>query len=106
MARYLAKNIVASGLVDKCEVQLAYVIGVTQPVSINVETFNNDNVNVDKIRDVIIENIDLSPKGIIDRFQLKRPIYEQTAYYGHMGREDLDLPWEKLDIVDLFKKIK
>ena len=86
--------------------QLAYVIGVTQPVSINVETFNNDNVNVDKIRDVIIENIDLSPKGIIDRFQLKRPIYEQTNYYGHMGREDLDLPWEKLDIVDLFKKIK
>ena len=82
MARYLAKNIVASGLVDKCEVQLAYVIGVTQPVSINVETFNNDNVNVDKIRDVIIENIDLSPKGIIDRFQLKRPIYEQTTIMG------------------------
>lgn len=106
MARYLAKNIVASGLFDKCEVQLAYVIGVTQPVSINIEGFNTNHVDIDKIRDLITDKIDLSPKGIIDRFDLKRPIYEQTAFYGHMGREDLNLPWEKLDIIDLFKKLK
>lgn len=106
MARYLAKNIVASGLLEKCEVQLAYVIGVTKPVSINIEVFGEKNVNVDKIRDVILENIDLSPKGIIDRFDLKRPIYEQTAFYGHMGRDDIILPWEKLDIVNLFKDLK
>jgi len=106
MARYLAKNIVASGLLDKCEVQLAYVIGVSQPVSINIESFNQNDELIDKIRDTIIENIDLSPQGIIDRFDLKRPIYEQTAYYGHMGREDLKLPWEKLDLVALFKKLK
>lgn len=106
MARYLAKNIVASGLLDKCEVQLAYVIGVTQPVSINIEGFNTNNVDIDKIRDIIIEKIDLSPKGIIDRFNLKQPIYEQTSYYGHMGRDDLDLPWEKLDLISLFESLK
>lgn len=106
MARYLAKNIVASGLASKCEVQLAYVIGVTTPVSINIETFNTGKVETDKIRDVILENLDLSPAGIINLFKLKRPIYEQLSYYGHMGREDLDLPWEKLDLVSLFKKIK
>lgn len=105
MARYLAKNIVAAGLASRCEIQLAYVIGVTHPVSIDIETFNTNKVDVDLIRKTIIDNIDLTPKGIIERFDLKRPIYEQTSYYGHMGRSDLDLPWEKLDIVDLFKNL-
>ncbi len=105
MARYLAKNIVASGLASKCEIQLAYVIGVVEPVSINIETFNTNKVEIEKIRKTILENVKLSPREIIDRFDLKRPIYEQTAFYGHMGRDDLDLPWEKLDLVDIFKKL-
>ncbi len=105
MARYLAKNIVKSGLASKCEVQLAYVIGVSEPVSVRVETFNTSTINEDIIANYLMENISLTPKSIIERFNLKSPIYEQTSYYGHMGREDLNLPWEKTDLVDLFKKL-
>ncbi len=105
MARYLAKNIVASRIAEKCEVQLAYVIGIEYPVSVYINTFATAKVKEAKIVEVIKKNIDLSPKGIIDRFDLKRPIYEKTSFYGHMGREDLNLPWEKLDITFLFKEL-
>lgn len=105
MARYLAKNIVKSGLATKCEVQLAYVIGVSEPVSVRVDTFNTSIVSEDLIADHLMKNISVTPKSIIERFNLKSPIYEQTSYYGHMGREDLNLPWEKTDLVDLFKKL-
>ncbi len=105
MARYLAKNIVKSGLATKCEVQLAYVIGVSEPVSIRVDTFNTNVVDEDLIVSKLIENISLTPKSIMERFNLCSPIYEQTSFYGHMGREDLDLPWERTDLVDLFKQL-
>ena len=104
MARYLAKNIVAAGLARKCEIQLSYAIGVAKPISIYVETFNTGKVQLDsEIAKVIQESFDLSPNGIIDRFKLRRPIYKHIASYGHFGREDLDLPWERLDCVDLFR---
>lgn len=106
MARYLAKNIVAANLTKKCEVQLSYAIGIDQPLSVRVDTFSNNKDLEYKITNFLTKNIDLSPKGIIDRFQLKRPIYEKTSYYGHMGREDLNVPWEKLDLVDLLKNLK
>ena len=105
MARYLAKNIVASKIASSCEVQLAYVIGVDYPVSISVETFNSARVSEEQLVETIYQHVDLSPQGIIDRFELKRPIYEKTSFYGHMGREDLNLPWEKLDLVDIFAKL-
>ena len=106
MARYLAKNIVAAGLARKCEIQLSYAIGVAKPISINVETFNTGKVQLDsEIAKVIQESFDLSPNGIIDRFKLRRPIYKHIASYGHFGREDLDLPWERLDCVELFRKM-
>ena len=103
-ARYVAKNIVAAGLADKCEIQLSYAIGVAQPTSIMVDTFGTGKVADEKLLTAIRENFDLRPAGIIKMLDLCRPIYKQTAAYGHFGRNDLDLPWEKLDKVDVLKK--
>ncbi len=103
-ARYVAKNIVAAGLADKCEIQLSYAIGVAQPTSVMVDTFGTGKVTDEKLVDVIRENFDLRPAGIIKMLDLRRPIYKQTAAYGHFGRNDLDLPWEKLDKADELKK--
>ena len=103
-ARYVAKNIVAAGLADKCELQLAYAIGVACPVSINVETFGTNKVSEEKIVELIEENFDLRPDAIIESLDLKKPIYKQIAAYGHFGREDLGLSWEKTDKVDVLKK--
>ena len=103
-ARYVAKNIVAAGIADKCEIQLSYAIGVAQPTSIMVDTFGTGKVADDKLVEIVRENFDLRPAGIIKMLDLRRPIYKQTAAYGHFGRNDLDLPWEKLDKVDALKK--
>ena len=103
-ARYVAKNIVAAGLADKCEIQLSYAIGVAQPTSIMVDTFGTGKVSDEKMDEIVRENFDLRPAGIIKMLDLRRPIYKQTAAYGHFGRNDLDLPWEKLDKVDVLKK--
>ena len=103
-ARYVAKNIVAAGLADKCEIQLSYAIGVAQPTSIMVDTFGTGKVSDEKLLEAIRENFDLRPAGIIRMLDLRRPIYKQTAAYGHFGRNDLDLPWEKLDKVEVLKK--
>ena len=103
-ARYVAKNIVAAGLADKCEIQLSYAIGVAQPTSIMVDTFGTGKVSDDKLVEIVRENFDLRPAGIIKMLDLRRPIYKQTAAYGHFGRNDLDLPWEKLDKTDDLKK--
>ena len=103
-ARYVAKNIVAAGLADKCEIQLSYAIGVAQPTSINVDTFGTGKVDSEKLVEIVRENFDLRPAGIIKMLDLRRPIYKQTAAYGHFGRNDLDLPWEKLDKVEVLKK--
>ena len=103
-ARYVAKNIVAAGLADKCEIQLSYAIGVAQPTSIMVDTFGTGKVADEKLLTAIRENFDLRPAGIIKMLDLRRPIYKQTAAYGHFGRNDLDLPWEKLDKDDVLKK--
>lgn len=103
-SRYAAKNIVAAGLADKCEIQLSYAIGVAQPTSVMVDTFGTGKVSNEKLVEVIRENFDLRPAGIIKMLDLRRPIYKQTAAYGHFGRNDLDLPWEKLDKVDVLKK--
>ncbi len=103
-ARYVAKNIVAAGLADKCEIQLSYAIGVAQPTSINVDTFGTGKLSSEKLVEIVRENFDLRPAGIIKTLDLRRPIYKQTAAYGHFGRNDLDLPWEKLDKVDALKK--
>ena len=103
-ARYVAKNIVAAGLAEKCEIQLSYAIGVAQPTSILVDTFGTGKVSDEKLVDIVRENFDLRPAGIIKMLDLRRPIYKQTAAYGHFGRNDLDLPWEKLDKVDDLKK--
>ena len=102
-ARYVAKNVVAAGLAKKCEVQLSYAIGISEPTSIRVDTFGTEQVSEDVIVEAISKTFDLTPKGIIDSLQLKRPIYRQTAAYGHFGRDDLDLPWEKLDKVEILK---
>ncbi|AGA70160.1 methionine adenosyltransferase [Desulfitobacterium dichloroeliminans LMG P-21439] len=96
-ARYVAKNVVAAGLADRCEIQIAYAIGVAHPVSVNVETFGTAKIAEDKIVELILANFDLRPAGIIKTLDLRRPIYRQTAAYGHFGRNDLDLPWEKTD---------
>ena len=101
--RYVAKNIVAAGLCDKCEVQIAYAIGVAEPVSVSVETFGTAHVDETKIIEVIKKCFDLRPAGIIKMLDLRRPIYKQTAAYGHFGRTDVELPWEKLDRVDEIK---
>lgn len=103
-ARYVAKNIVAAGLAEKCEIQLSYAIGVAQPTSIMVDTFGTGKVSEEKLVGIIRENFDLRPAGIIKMLDLRRPIYKQTAAYGHFGRNDLDLPWEKLDKTDVLKK--
>ena len=103
-ARYAAKNIVAAGLADKCEIQLSYAIGVAQPTSVMVDTFGTGKLSDEKITEIVRENFDLRPAGIIKMLDLRRPIYKQKAAYGHFGRNDLDLPWEKLDKVDALKK--
>ena len=103
-ARYVAKNLVAAGIADRCEIQLSYAIGVALPTSIRVETFGTGKLSEDKIVEIIRENFDLRPSGIIKMLDLRRPIYKQTAAYGHFGRNDLDLPWEKLDKVEDLKK--
>ena len=103
-ARYVAKNIVAAGLAEKCEIQLSYAIGVARPTSIMVDTFGTGTLADDKLVEIIRENFDLRPAGIIKMLDLRRPIYKQTAAYGHFGRTDIDLPWEKTDKVDDLKK--
>ncbi|MBS5581487.1 MAG: methionine adenosyltransferase [Megasphaera sp.] len=103
-ARYVAKNIVAAGIADKVEIQLAYAIGVARPVSIHVDTLGTGKINNEKIVDLINKHFDLRPAGIIDMLDLQRPIYRQTAAYGHFGRNDLDLPWEKTDKADVLRK--
>jgi S-adenosylmethionine synthetase len=103
-ARYVAKNIVAAGLADKCEIQLSYAIGVAHPTSIMVDTFGTGKLSNEKLVSIIRENFDLRPAGIIKMLDLRRPIYKQTAAYGHFGRNDLNLPWEKLDKIELLKK--
>ncbi len=103
-ARYVAKNVVAAGLADRCEIQLSYAIGVAHPTSIMVDTFGTGKLSNEKLVEIIRENFDLRPAGIIKMLDLRRPIYKQTAAYGHFGRNDLDLPWEKLDKAELLKK--
>lgn len=103
-ARYVAKNIVAAGLADRCEIQLSYAIGVATPTSVRVDTFGTGKLSEDKLVEIVRENFDLRPNGIIKMLDLRRPIYKQTAAYGHFGRTDVDLPWEHLDKVDTLKK--
>ena len=103
-ARYVAKNIVAAGLADKCEIQLSYAIGVAHPTSVMVDTFGTGKLNDEKLVEIIRENFDLRPAGIIKMLDLRRPIYKQTASYGHFGRNDIDVPWEKTDKVEMLKK--
>ncbi|MBQ2999696.1 MAG: methionine adenosyltransferase [Clostridia bacterium] len=103
--RYIAKNIVAAGLADRCEVQVAYAIGVAKPVSVMIDTFGTGKVDEDKLSATVEQLFDLRPAAIIKRFDLRRPIYCQTAAYGHMGREDIDLPWEKRDMAEELKKL-
>ena len=103
-ARYVAKNLVAAGIADKCEIQLAYAIGVARPVSILVETFGTGKISDDKIVELVRKNFELRPAGIIDMLDLRRPIYKQTAAYGHFGRTDIDLPWEHTDKADSLRK--
>ena len=102
-ARYVAKNIVAAGLAERCEIQLSYAIGVAEPTSVMVDTFGTGKLSDEKLVELIRENFDLRPAGIIQMLNLRRPIYQQTAAYGHFGRTDLDLPWEALDKVDVLK---
>ncbi len=104
MARYIAKNIVAAGLCDKVEIQLSYAIGVAKPTSVYVETYQTEHISREVILEAIEKEFDLTPNGIDQHLNLRRPIYEKTASYGHFGRNDLDLPWEKLDMVEALKK--
>nr|NNM90779.1 methionine adenosyltransferase [Bacilli bacterium] len=103
-ARYVAKNIVAAGLADKCEVQIAYAIGVARPVSVRVDTFGTGTIEDERIEELVTEHFDLRPAGIIKALDLRRPIYRQTAAYGHFGRPDLDLPWERTDRAEQLRK--
>lgn len=103
-ARYAAKNVVAAGIADRCEIQLAYAIGVAEPVSIMVDTFGTGKIEDDKIADLVAEHFVFTPKGMIETLNLRRPIYRQVAAYGHMGREDIDVPWEKTDKAEELKK--
>jgi S-adenosylmethionine synthetase len=103
-ARYLAKNVVKAGLADKCEVQIAYAIGVARPVSVMVETFGTGKVSEEALSRKLCELFDLRPAAIIKNFELRRPIYRATAAYGHMGREELSLPWEKTDLAEKLKE--
>ncbi|MCK5732245.1 MAG: methionine adenosyltransferase domain-containing protein, partial [Tenericutes bacterium] len=102
--RYIAKNIVASGLADEIEIQVSYAIGLAKPTSIGVDTFGTNKIDESEIIEIIKKHFDLRPKAITEHLNLKRPIYMQTATYGHFGRDDLDLPWEKLDKVEILKK--
>ena len=102
-ARHVAKNVVAAGLADRFEVQVSYAIGVAHPTSIAFETFGTARIDEDRIGHLIEQHFDLRPAAIIDRFDLLRPIYQQTAAYGHFGRNDIDLPWERMDVVDTLK---
>ena len=104
MARYIAKNIVAAGLADRCEIELAYAIGVANPVSVFVDSFGTGKISDDKLSLLVNECFDMRPLKIIEHFDLRRPIYRQTASYGDFGRTDIDLPWEKTDMVDILKK--
>lgn len=104
-ARYVAKNIVAAGLAKKCEIQLSYAIGVAQPTSIMVDTNGTGIVQDEQLAEMVSEHFDLTPEGIIKSLDLRRPIYKQTAAYGHFGRTDVDLPWEKLDKVEELKAV-
>ena len=103
-ARYVSKNIVAAGLADRCELQLSYAIGVAEPTSISIETFGTGKIDQENLIKAIRENFDLRPKGIINMLNLLRPIYQQTAAYGHFGRSDIDLPWEKTDKAEILKQ--
>ena len=102
--RYVAKNIVASGLAEKCEIQISYAIGVSEPTSISIDTYNTGKLNDSVIANIVKEEFDLRPRGLIEMLNLKRPIYQKTAAYGHFGRDDIDLPWEKTDKLDVLKK--
>ena len=104
MGRYVAKNVVAAGLADRCEIQIAYVIGVSHPLSVSIETFETEKVDNQVILDLINKHFDLRPEAIIRHLNLRRPIYKQTAAYGHFGRTDIDLPWEKTDKADILKR--
>ena len=104
-ARYIAKNVVASGVADKCEVEIAYAIGVAKPLSVMIDTFGTGRVSDERISEVVTALVDLRPSAIIERFDLRRPIYSPVAAYGHMGREDVDAPWERLDIAPNIKKL-
>ena len=103
-ARYVAKNIVAAGLAKKCEIQLAYAIGVARPVSIMIDTFGTGRIPENELVKKVVENFDLRPAGIIRMLDLRRPIYRQVAAYGHFGRTDIDVPWEKTDKAEALKK--
>jgi S-adenosylmethionine synthetase len=103
-ARWAAKNVVAAGLADRCEIQVAYAIGVSHPLSVNVETFGTGQVNDDRIAELILEHFDLRPGAIIRDLDLRRPIYRQTAAYGHFGREDVEFPWERIDKAEALQK--
>jgi S-adenosylmethionine synthetase len=103
-ARWAAKNVVAAGLADRCEIQVAYAIGVAHPLSVNVETFGTGKIEDNKIADLISENFDLRPGAIIRDLDLRRPIYRQTAAYGHFGRDDVEFPWERTDKAEALKK--
>ena len=103
-ARYVAKNIVAAGLAKRCQIELAYAIGVARPVSVLVDTYGTGVMSDEALSKLVAEEIDLRPAAIIERFQLRRPIYKKLAAYGHMGREELDVPWERRDLVDFFKE--
>ena len=102
--RYVAKNIVASGLAEKCEIQISYAIGVSEPTSISIDTYNTGKLKDNVIANIVKEEFDLRPRGLIEMLNLKRPIYQKTAAYGHFGRDDIDLPWEKTDKLDVLKK--
>jgi S-adenosylmethionine synthetase len=104
MARYVAKNIVAAGLADRCEVQLAYAIGVVEPVSVLVDTFGTGKIEEHKLDEIVRSTFDLTPRGIIDSLKLRRPIYRKTAAYGHFGRTDPDFTWEATDKADILRE--
>jgi S-adenosylmethionine synthetase len=106
MARHIAKNIVAAGLADKCEIQISYAIGMAHPVAININTFGTGVINDEAIADAVMKEFDLRPAAIIDYLDLRRPIYRQTSAYGHFGRDDIRLPWEETNrVMDLVKYI-
>ena len=105
MARYIAKNIVAANVADKCEVQLSYAIGLAEPVAFNIEDYNTGRVSMEKVRDVILKNFDMRPAAIIRKLKLNRPIYSKLACYGHFGENAKDMSWEKCDLVDQLRKL-